>query len=78
VSRVAFHPSSLIVALGYEDGWVMLCRMQDAAEILVRSTDQEEPPRKGRGISALCWSQDGKRLAYGAEDGAAGVLQLPA
>jgi WD40 repeat protein len=77
VSRVAFHPSALIVALGYEDGWVMLCRLGDAAEILVRSTEPVDAPGKGHAISALAWSHDGKRLAYGAEDGAAGVLQLP-
>ena len=39
VSQVAFHPKALVVAIGYDDGWVMLCRLTDAAEILVRRSD---------------------------------------
>lgn len=74
VSRVAFHPSALVVAIGYEDGWVMLVRLTDASEILVRSTRSEE--KKGP-ITALVWNADGRRLLFGAEDGAAGVLTLP-
>lgn len=77
VSRVAFHPSALIVALGYEDGWVMLCRMTDAAEILVRAVDDPGADKKGRAISSLAWHPEGKRLVYGAQDGQAGVLDLP-
>ena len=75
VTRVAFHPRSLVCAIGYDDGWVMICRITDAAEILVRST--EESAAKDRAISALTWSADGARLLFGAEDGAAGVLNLP-
>jgi hypothetical protein len=29
------------------------------------------------GISCLTWSADGGRLLFGAQDGAAGVLDLP-
>ena len=75
VTRVAFHPRSLVVAIGYDDGWVMICRVTDAAEILVRSMPDSDA--KDRAISALAWSADGGRLLYGAEDGAAGVLELP-
>ena len=75
VARVAFHPSSLVVAIGYEDGWVMLCRLTDGAEILVRAVKEGE---KAGAISALCWDSDGKRLIFGAVDGAAGLLNLPA
>ncbi len=75
VTRVAFHPKSLVVAIGYEDGWVMICRITDAAEILVRSTQDSEA--KDRAISVLAWSADGGRLLFGAEDGAAGVLDVP-
>lgn len=74
VSRVAFHPDSLVLAIGYEDGWVMLVRLTDAAEILVRSTRNED--KKGA-ISALAWDSTGRRLLFGAEDGAAGLLALP-
>ena len=78
VSRVAFHPTSLIVALGYEDGWVMLCRMTDAGEILVRSVENSDPDKKGHAVSGLAWNNNGRRLVYGTEDGAAGILDLPA
>jgi WD40 repeat protein len=74
VTRVAFHPRSLVVAIGYDDGWVMICRITDAAEILVRSVPAED---KAGAISTLSWSADGGRLLFGAEDGAAGVLDLP-
>ena len=74
VTRVAFHPRSLVVAIGYDDGWVMICRITDAAEILVRSVPAED---KAGAISTLSWSEDGGRLLFGAEDGAAGVLDLP-
>jgi WD40 repeat protein len=75
VTRVAFHPKSLVVAIGYDDGWVMICRITDGAEILVRSTTESDA--KDRAISVLAWSADGGRLLYGAEDGAAGVLDVP-
>ena len=30
VSQVAFHPRALVVAVGYEDGFILLCRLGDA------------------------------------------------
>lgn len=72
VSRVACHPKALIVALGYEDGCVLLVRLTDATELLVR------PAVKGSMITALAWDAKGARLAYGASDGQAGLLTLPA
>jgi len=71
VTQVAFHPRALVVAIGYSDGLVLLCRLGDAAEILVRA------PSEGA-ISALCWDASGARLAFGLETGAAGLLTLPA
>jgi WD40 repeat protein len=71
VTQVAFHPRALVVAMGYADGLVLLCRLGDAAEILVRA------PGDGP-ISALCWDAKGARLAFGLESGVAGVLTLPA
>jgi YD repeat-containing protein len=64
----------LIVAVGYADGWVLLCRLTDASELLVRSTSVED---KAGAITALTWDAGGKRLVFGADDGAAGVLSLP-
>jgi WD40 repeat protein len=73
VTCVAFHPKSLVVAQGYEDGLLLLCRIPDGAEILVRAT-----PEGGRAISALAWDHAGNRLLFGATDGAAGLLDMPA
>ncbi|MBI1869060.1 MAG: WD40 repeat domain-containing protein [Methylocystis sp.] len=75
VARVAFHPSALVVALGYEDGMALLCRIADGSEILVRRPDDVQPKAR---ISALAWDRDGGRLLFGAENGAAGLLTLPA
>jgi WD40 repeat protein len=72
VSRVAFHPASLVLAIGYDDGCVLMVRLTDASEILVRA------PAAGQGaVSALAWDTEGRRLAIGGADGYAGVLTLP-
>ncbi len=73
VTATAFHPRALVVAIGYSDGLVMLCRLGDAAEILVR----DAVPAEGA-ISALAWDQAGARLLLGTDAGAAGLLVLPA
>ncbi|WP_406854867.1 WD40 repeat domain-containing protein [Alsobacter sp. KACC 23698] len=73
VSRVAFHPSALVLAIGYEDGFILLVRLNDAAEILVRKGD----PDHGA-ITALAWDKRGAHLLFGTDGGAAGVLTLPA
>ena len=72
VSRVAFHPKALVLAIGYEDGCILLVRLTDASELLARH------PREGIGITALAWDDNGKRLAFGGQDGQAGVLTRPA
>ncbi len=70
VSRVAFHPASLVLAIGYEDGFVMLVRLTDASELPVRMSG-------GAAISALAWDASGRRLAIGGADGFSGLLTLP-
>ncbi len=72
VTRVAFHPRALVLAVGYDDGCILMIRLVDASELLVRAA------QRGSGITAFAWDKLGKRLAFGAEDGAAGVLTLPA
>ena len=69
--QVAFHPKALVLAIGYEDGWVFLVRLTDASEIVVRSGGD------GSSISALGWDHDGKHLVFGSESGASGLLALP-
>jgi WD40 repeat protein len=73
VSQVAFHPRTPVVAVGYEDGFILLCRLADAAEILVR-----EPLPGDGAITALAWDAVGGRLAFGLDSGSAGLLTLPA
>ncbi|CAO4166762.1 WD40 repeat domain-containing protein [Methylorubrum populi] len=72
VSQVSFHPKALVLAIGYEDGCILLVRFTDASELLVR------PAVKGSAISALAWDAAGARLAFGCADGQAGLLTLPA
>ncbi|HVI30001.1 WD40 repeat domain-containing protein [Hansschlegelia sp.] len=72
VSRVACHPRAAVVALGYEDGCVLMVRISDGAEILGRN------PGEGGPVTALAWDRVGARLAFGTEEGAAGVVALPA
>ncbi len=72
VTATAFHPGALIAAIGYDDGWVMLVRLSDAAEILVRRTEGEKDA-----VSALAFDSKGGRLIFGTRGGQAGVLDFP-
>jgi WD40 repeat protein len=67
VAVVACHPRQPVAATGYADGKVLLVRIDDGALIVVRDAD-------GDPVSALGWADDGQRLAFGTEGGAAGVL----
>lgn len=69
VSAVACHPSSDVIAAGYEDGLILLVRMADGAEILARSPT-------GSPVSALTWNAAGALLAFGTEAGDAGMVDL--
>ncbi len=71
VTRVACHPRLPICAAGYEDGCVLLIRVSDGSELLVR------PAVKGSAVTALTWDATGELLAFGCDDGAAGTLALP-
>ena len=69
VAMVACHPKQDILAAGYSDGTLLMVRLNDGAEILVR--------RNGTApVSALAWNAKGTLLAFAAEDGDAGLLEL--
>lgn len=69
VVAVACHPSEEVVAIGYEDGMILLCRFSDGEEVLLRRPD-------GAPITSMGWSPDGLTLAFGADSGAAGCIDL--
>ncbi|MEA2820908.1 MAG: hypothetical protein QOJ86_2912 [Bradyrhizobium sp.] len=69
VTQVACHPKQDILAAGYSDGAILMVRINDGAEILVRRNS-------GEAVSALAWNGKGTMLAYAAEDGEAGLLEL--
>jgi WD40 repeat protein len=66
---VACHPKQEVVAVGYADGLVLLVRIEDGAEVLAHKPG-------GAPITALAWSAAGGLLAFGTEDGEAGVIDL--
>jgi len=69
VTAVACHPRQDILAAGYGDGTILMVRLTDGAEILVR--------RNGTApVAALAWNGKGTWLAFAAEDGDAGLLEL--
>jgi WD40 repeat protein len=69
VSVVACHPKQDILACGYGDGTILMVRLQDGAEILVR--------RNGTApVAALAWNAKGTLLAFADEEGDAGILPL--
>ncbi|MEZ5871103.1 MAG: WD40 repeat domain-containing protein [Nitratireductor sp.] len=71
VTRVSCHPQEEVVAIGYADGMILAVRIADGREAAMR--------RGGKGaISALEWDRSGKRLAFGSEEGEAGVIDLTA
>lgn len=69
VTQVAGHPAAPVIAAGFADGLILLCRIEDGAEILMREPD-------GDAITALAWRADGKAAAFGTEGGKAGLALL--
>ena len=70
VSRVAGHPKGHRVVAGMDDGRVWTADLAGRDRTPLRAD-------KGGAITALQVSPEGTHVAFGAEDGAAGVLPLP-
>ena len=69
MSAVACHPKQDILAAGYGDGTILMVRMGDGGELLVR--------RNGTAaISGIAWNAKGTLLAFSDEDGDAGILSI--
>jgi WD40 repeat protein len=69
VTMVACHPKQDILACGYSDGTVLMVRLEDGAEILIRRNGT--PP-----VAALGWNAKGTLLAFADEEGNGGILPL--
>lgn len=70
VTRCAGSPTMAIIAAGYEDGQVAIFPMGAA------QTAEIDTPA-GAPVNALAWSADGQCLAFGREDGSAGIVRFP-
>lgn len=69
VTRVACHPAEAIISAGFEDGLVLVVRIDDGAEIVTRRPGDVA-------ISALAWNASGTALGFGTEEGEAGLVEL--
>jgi WD40 repeat protein len=65
VMVVACHPQEDLVAIGYNDGMILLVRFSDAREVVLRRAGTAA-------ISALGWDKTGARLAFGSDNGNCG------
>ncbi len=66
---VACHPKEDIFAVGYNDGTILMVRIEDGAEVLVRRN-------AGEPVTALAWNAKGSILAFAVEEGDAGLMPL--
>lgn len=69
VTAVACHPREGVVAVGYMDGMILLVRIEDGAEVLVRHPG-------GGAVATLAWDKTGKILAFAIESGEAGLVAV--
>jgi WD40 repeat protein len=66
---VSCHPKDPVLAAGYADGLLLLVRIEDGAEILAKKPGAAP-------VTALGWRADGGALAFGTDDGQAGIIDL--
>ena len=69
VTCVACHPSEDVVAVGYADGMILAIRIDDTSEAVLRRAGKSP-------ISTMNWGPKGQRLAFGSEEGEAGVIDI--
>ncbi|MFB9267288.1 WD40 repeat domain-containing protein [Bradyrhizobium erythrophlei] len=70
VEAVDMHPARPLVAAGYDDGRVVVGRIGERDELVVK------PPGRGA-VQALQWSQDGQHLAIGTSSGDVAIVTFP-
>jgi WD40 repeat protein len=69
VTRVLFNPKTDVVAAGFADGRVVLAEVESGRILPVA------PPGHGA-VSTFVWDENGSYLAFGTEEGFAGVVDL--
>ena len=67
---VSCHPRQSLIAAGYQNGAVLLCRPGSDEGLFIKGSG-------GGAVNALAWSGDGSRLAFGTQDGVFGWVGLP-
>jgi hypothetical protein len=81
-AEIGFDESSLVVRVaGAIEGTVMAAGLEDGRVWACDLTSRRLEPlkaEKGAPITALAASADGRRMAWGDEDGGAAVVDLPA
>lgn len=71
VTAVACHAKEEVVAIGYENGMVGAARISDGKLAVLR--------REGEGaVTSMGWDDGGTLIAFGTDDGAAGVIDITA
>ncbi|MDP9096312.1 MAG: WD40 repeat domain-containing protein [Pseudomonadota bacterium] len=72
-TQVSFHPQQDMVAAGFADGLVVVADV--ASERILPIAMPKEGPGRGP-VTALAWSSDGSKLAFGTETGFAALVDL--
>lgn len=70
VTVLACHPRQSLMAVGYHNGAVVLCRPGSDDVLFVKGSGDGA-------VNALAWSGDGLRLAFGSQGGLCSWLSLP-
>ena len=69
VTSVACHPAEDMLAIGYQDGMILAVRFADSKEALLRRGGASP-------VRTMAWDAKGGLLAFGAEGGEAGVVDI--
>lgn len=70
VSAISCHPRQHLVATGYINGAVLLCRPGSDEGLFIKGAG-------GGAVTGLAWSGDGTKLAFGTQDGVLAWIGLP-
>jgi WD40 repeat protein len=76
VKRVACHPEHEVVAVGFDDGMVLLADIAKEQILPVCGPGAAEAPRGA--VTALAWNGSGSHLAFGTETGFAAIINFSA